>query len=304
MTARILRLLLAVEVLCLALLVAVLGREYGWSDAQSALALVALMLGGRAAFIGATFACGWAFRMARSGEQRIGFLAALGMMVKEVLAFVALFSVIQPFERWFMGGERLRRCAGRDLPVLLVHGYTCNRGAWWWMRRRLERAGLGVATLNLEPMYAGIDDYVETLHRRIEEVCRDAGSQQLTLVAHSMGGLVCRAYLARHGAARVAQVVTIGTPHRGSEIARIAPGRNGRQMEPDSPWLRALAAKGLPPGVAATAIYSLHDNFVMPQQCATMEGWRPEPVAGIGHLAMGFSPRIANTILAAIRGYS
>jgi triacylglycerol lipase len=186
--------------------------------------------------------------------------------------------------------------------VLLVHGYTCNRGSWWWMRRRLEKAGLAVATLNLEPMYGAIDDYVATLRQRIEEVCRDTGAQRLTLVAHSMGGLACRAYLARHGAGRVAKVITLGTPHRGSEIARIAPGRNGRQMEPDSPWLNALAAKDLPKGVETTAIYSLHDNFVMPQERGSIEGWQLRPVIGLGHLTMGFSPRIADEIVAAIRG--
>jgi triacylglycerol lipase len=301
MVARILRLILAAELLFLALLVAYAGRELGWTDLQSGLALLGLALGGRAGFVGVTFAYGWAYRTARTPEQRIGFVTTLGMAVKEYLAFVALFSVIQPFERWFMGGERLRRVAGREMPVLLVHGYTCNRGAWWWMRRRLEKAGFSVATVNLEPMYAGIDDYVETLARRVEEVCKATGARRLTLVAHSMGGLVCRAYLARHGAVRVAKLVTLGTPHRGSEIARIALGRNGRQMEPDSPWLQALAARGLPSGVEATAIYSPHDNFVMPQDRATIEGWRLRPVTGMGHLAMGFSPRIADEILAAIR---
>jgi triacylglycerol lipase len=304
MLARILRLMLAGEILFLALLVAYVGRKYGWSDTQSGLVLLGLALSGRAGLIAITFAYGWIYRSKRSTEQRIGLVTALGMMVKEYLAFVALFSLIQPFERWFMGGERLRRVAGNDLPVLLVHGYTCNRGAWWWMRRRLEKAGLCVATVNLEPMYASIDDYVDGLRQRIEEVCRDTGAQRLTLVAHSMGGLACRAYLARHGAGRVAQVMTLGTPHRGSEIARIALGRNGRQMEPDSPWLKALAARDLPKGLETTAIYSLHDNFVMPQERGAIEGWRLYPVVGIGHLAMGFSPRIAREIVGAIRDLS
>lgn len=63
----------------------------------------------------------------------------------------------------------------------------------------------------------------------------------LLLVGHSMGGLVARAYLRRYGELRVARLITLGTPHRGSLLAHLGIGRNARQMEPGSVWLRELA---------------------------------------------------------------
>jgi triacylglycerol esterase/lipase EstA (alpha/beta hydrolase family) len=88
------------------------------------------------------------------------------------------------------------------------------------------------------------------------------------LVGHSMGGLVARAYLQRHGESRVAGLVTLGTPHQGSRLAHIGYGENARQMRPGSPWLQALASPA--PVVDTVVIYSPHDNFVMPQsQTAT-----------------------------------
>jgi triacylglycerol lipase len=223
-------------------------------------------------------------------------------MADEYVAFIAMFTVIQPFERWFMGAERVRRLGRGEAPVLLVHGYGCNRGVWWRLRRRLEAAGWCVATLNLEPIYGSIDDYVEPLRVRVESVCAQTGAQQVILVSHSMGGLACRAYLARHGAKRVAKLVTLGAPHRGSLLARIGLGSNARQMEPGSPWIEALGQKGLPPGLAAVSIYSVHDNFVMPQEAQRLEGADNQPTAGVGHLALLFSRRVGDGVIAALTG--
>ena len=70
------------------------------------------------------------------------------------------------------------------------------------------------------------------------------------IVAHSMGGLVARAYLRRHGGAQVARVITLGTPHHGTALANLAPGSNARQMsrpggQPNA-WLAQLAASETP----------------------------------------------------------
>ena len=62
----------------------------------------------------------------------------------------------------------------------------------------------------------------------------------MTLVGHSMGGLVSRAYLRRYGSARVAGLVTLGTPHRGSMLAWVLGGESVSQLRPDCQWLAAL----------------------------------------------------------------
>jgi triacylglycerol lipase len=220
------------------------------------------------------------------------------MFVREVAAFFALFTVIMPFDRLFMGPDRLVRSEGGRAPLLLIHGYQCNRGFWIELRNRLTRAGWQVATISLDPVFNDIDGYVEQVSRRIEDVCAATGADKVMLVGHSMGGLVSRAYLRRQGNARVAKLITLGSPHRGSHLAKLGLGENGRQMVPGSAWLAALNAPGAVPLPQTVSIYSCHDNYVMPQDSSLLEGAKIVPLAGLGHLEMAFSPEIERLLLA------
>ena len=231
-------------------------------------------------------------------QMRIGPLQALRMVLEEYAALIVLFTVIQPFEGFWLGPDRLGHCATRPLPLLLIHGYQCNRGFWVWMRWRLEAAGWTVATHSLEPVYADIDSYSEGISRRIEEVLASTGAPQVILVGHSMGGLASRAYLRCHGTGKVARLITLGSPHHGTLLACLGLGPNARQMRIDSPWLRALPAT-LPP--TSVSIYSLHDNYVFPQETSSrLEGASNTAISGVSHLGMAFSPRMLRSLLEAL----
>ena len=216
------------------------------------------------------------------------------MIAGEYLAFLLAFVVILPFERLWMARDRLPRC---PRPLILVHGYGCSRGVWWFLRRQFEAAGHVVATVSLAPPYTSIGKLVPQLAQRIEEVCAATGADQVVLVAHSMGGLVCRSYLARHGGGRVERLITIASPHSGSELARIGIGQNAREMEPGSRWLKDLASSVTP--VRAISIRTPHDNYVMPQDNQRLPGALDVELDGIGHLALLFSRRTAKEVLAA-----
>lgn len=291
--AALLRSLLAAEALFYALLAAWL-LEGGQAPAIVGLAIAVLALSGRGLFIGSTYAIAHQFRSPIPPAARLGSVAIVAMMWAEYLCFVLLFSIVQPWQRRFMGDDRLVPC--ERPPVLLVHGYQCNRGVWLWQRRRLESAGWTVATLNLEPVFASIDAYGEQIHRRIEEICAATGAARIVVVGHSMGGLAARAYLRAHGTARVAKLITLGTPHSGSRLARLGLGPNARQMEPGSAWLEALNAAGgpLPETVAA---WSRYDNYVMPQQGCLLPGARNVALGAIGHLTMLRSPAVTRLLL-------
>ncbi len=213
------------------------------------------------------------------------------------LAFFGLFVFIQPFARWWMGDDR---APGRGVtPVLLVHGYVCNSGLWWWLARELRRKGVSVATVDLDPPLAGIDRLAESLAARIDALAAQTTSGRIVLVAHSMGGLVARAYLRRHGPDRVAQLITIGTPHRGTALAWLGLGRNAHEMRPGGEWIARLNQSG-PPPVPTVNIWSTTDNFILPQDRARMPGVREHIVSGLGHLSMVFSPRVLRYVLEAL----
>ena len=259
----------------------------------AALSALGLLLAGRAGFVAFT----WAFALAHpSPAPRLSLPGWVRMMLGEYLAFVLTFVAVLPFERLWMPPDRLRPCAR---PVLFVHGYGCSRGVWWRLRRRLEAAGHTVASVSLVPPYIHIGRLVPQLQRRLDEVLRATGAEQVILVAHSMGGLVCRAYLARNGAQNVARLITIASPHAGSELARIGFGANAREMEPGSRWLRDLAAEPL--AVPATVLRTPHDNYVMPQDNQRLPGARDVELAGIGHLAVLYADRTGDALVEACR---
>jgi triacylglycerol lipase len=212
-------------------------------------------------------------------------------VIGECLALLALFAPIAPFERWWMGGDTVGRLAPGRLPVLLVHGYLCNRGLWWWLRRRLRAKGLAVATVNLEPPFAGIDHFAGQLHQRVEALVAESVAGQVVLVTHSMGGLVARAYLQQHGSDRVAKLVTLAAPHRGTEVARLGRGRNAREMEPDSAWLRRLNASETLL-IPAVSVWSRGDEFIVPHDSGRLPGACEHVLPVLGHIAIVFSPAV------------
>ncbi len=265
--------------------------DASWSTAG--LIALAALLAVRAGIVAVT----WAFASAYASPARpLPFGERVRMMLGEYLAFVMSFVVVMPFERLWMPPDRLRPCSR---PLLLVHGYACSRGVWWRLRRELEAAGHTVASVSLYPPYTSIGKLVPQLNQRIEEVCRATGAEQVALIAHSMGGLVCRSYLARHGIRRVERLITIASPHAGTELARIGIGRNAREMVPGSLWLKDLAAENVP--VPTISIRTPHDNYVMPQDNQRLPGALDLELDGIGHLALLYAGRTAAELVRACR---
>jgi triacylglycerol lipase len=246
----------------------------------------------------ASFALSWSGRTVPAPELRIGPFAAIGCVLREILTSTVAYVFLQPFPRFVMPDEPRRANDGR-LAVLLVHGYVCNAAVWAWMTRSLGARGHPTYTLTLEPVFSPIEDYVAPLARRIDELAGEAG--RVILVAHSMGGLVCRAYVRRFGGARVARLVTLGAPHHGSALAAMGPGADAVDMQPGGAWLRELTDEG-GQTVPITSIYTVHDNLVVPQDSSVLAGAKNVPLAGVGHLSLLFSSRVAALVDAELRG--
>ena len=170
--------------------------------------------------------------------------------------------------------------------VVLVHGFICNRAVWnpWLARLRLlDRAFVAV---NLEPAFAEIDGYVASIEAAVARVEATTGLPPV-VIAHSMGGLVVRAWL-RTGAAhhaRVASVVTIASPHRGTWLAGLSLSPNGKQMRQGAAWMNALAEA---PAHAElfTCWWSECDQIVFPPPTAVLPGAESRQLAGVAHVSL------------------
>lgn len=235
----------------------------------------------------------WYFAARHPGSgKRPTLPRLLFIALADYFAYLLTFLLVIPLERLWMPADRL---GGDGRVVLLVHGYGCSRGVWWRLRQRLEAAGCTVASVSLFPPFASIGRLVPQLHERIEAVCQATGARKLTLVGHSMGGLVCRSYLARHGSGRVRGLITLATPNQGTELARFGPGRNAREMEPDSLWLHDM--RNEKPGVPTIAFCNPVDNYVMPPANQRLPDAHNVELPPVGHLAMLYDDRISDQIV-------
>lgn len=99
--------------------------------------------------------------------------------------------------------------------VVVLHGLYMSGFVMRPLCSQLEKSGLSILNLSyntLSPdraaIFAQIDAFID--------------GRSTALVCHSMGGLVARAYLAANSeqSQHVEKVITLGTPHKGSHIAR------------------------------------------------------------------------------------
>jgi len=183
--------------------------------------------------------------------------------------------------------------------VVFVHGFFCNRGLWTPWLRRVQADGRAFVAVNLEPVFGSIDDYAPQIDEAVSKVTDVTGLPPL-LVCHSMGGLAVRAWLKRMRAeSRVFHVVTIGTPHRGTWLARFGHGHNGRQMRLRSDWQTQLD-HDMPANRHAlfTCWHSNCDNIVFPTSTATLPGADNRLLRGAAHVQMAFLPEVMDATLA------
>ncbi|HUX25133.1 MAG TPA: alpha/beta fold hydrolase [Burkholderiales bacterium] len=301
MLARALRRLLLIELIIYIAFGWSLVHGAGWTTLAAGTFVLGFALGIRALGIALTFALAGRYD-AKPPGNRIGFGGWLRTYFAELGAYIALYTLLQPFEALFTRAQRPCPPAQAQLPVLLLHGYICNRGFMLPLQRFFERHGLTTFSHNLEPVYAGIDSYCDGLARRIEEICAATGAGKVVILGHSMGGLAARAYLRQHGAARVAALITLGTPHHGTALARLGAGENASQMVPGSAWLRLLNQHLI--AIPVVSVFSHQDNIVSPRDSAALAGAKLVELYGVGHLTMAFSRRVREIALREISAVS
>jgi pimeloyl-ACP methyl ester carboxylesterase len=182
-----------------------------------------------------------------------------------------------------------------ETPVVLLHGYLGTEATWASLTGRLHSAGyVNVFTLGYDSLSAGVPELAAWLVDAARGVMKRAGQPRVHLIGHSLGGLIARYAVQELGLDTATRsVVTVGTPHRGTLLARLGPGPAAAQLRPRSTLLRHLPPLEQTHGVQWVVIYGSAD-IVAPAPHSIGE----LSVAGYGHHSILHSTELATAVVA------
>lgn len=197
-------------------------------------------------------------------------------------SLVLLLGVAGGAWAWLSREEPVRPVAqGQPGPVLLVPGYGGSTTALEVLADALREEGRAVEVVR--PPGAGFGDlrhHAEQLDLAARRLV-DAGAPSVDVVGYSAGGVVVRYWVAELGGGSLARrVVTLASPHHGTDLAGLAGDlapescpEACEQLQPGSELLRRLnAGDETPPGPRWVAIWTTDDATVVPPSSGRLDG--------------------------------
>lgn len=165
-----------------------------------------------------------------------------GILTEVWCGFSAAAKVLraQGHERGPASGERhLRLGSLLQPPVMLVHGLGADKSCFSIMEDFLHRAGYTVYSVSYSCVGSDIEACARILERETSWLLDETGADRVHVVAHSLGGVVLR-WAAAHTrmCGWLSVGITLGSPHRGTPAAHLAPtglpglGRIVSQLRP------------------------------------------------------------------------
>ena len=190
----------------------------------------------------------------------------------------------------------------RRTPVVLVHGYGANRSAWLPLERRLSQEGfLHVHAHTYNVLTTSVQAMAETLVARCADAAEEAGTEQVHVLGHSLGGIVLRCAVQRCGLASwLSTAVTVAAPHRGARAAFLGPGNVAASLRPGSALLEDLRRGREDSELRWVAYYSDADLVVPPGSArlsSDVLGARDVLVPGVGHLGILRAPAFLDSVV-------
>ena len=173
-------------------------------------------------------------------------------------------------------------------PILLVHGYGLNRLSMFFVDLYLRKRGYPHIWSINHPVHK--DDillFAEELDQKIRWYSHVTQKPTITVIAHSMGGIVSAIALKKYNSP-IHKLVTLGTPWKGTKMHMLGIGKHVKQMAPEHPIIKNLTV----PSIPHLAIWTKQDWILLPNENAIREGLHNTYVEHIGHFGLLIHHRV------------
>lgn len=226
----------------------------------------------------------------------------------------AVFAYLAVYLTGYINNDPVTLPPGTKKITLLVHGFLHNRSAWFYILHRLQQEKVGpVFTLNLGAPRNKIEDYAEIVRQRVAEIKKMAQTDHLevTIVGHSMGGLVVVDYAANlkpEENVTVKKVITAGAPLHGTPIWWLG-GKLGfpsaNQMKPGDPLQNELEEKSKIATAKGMQFYHLGfgADIMVPPERTYYDPKRSKIYEHLGHAGSLYSEDVADDLVRIIRDF-
>lgn len=104
--------------------------------------------------------------------------------------------------------------------VILIHGFGRSKVAMWPLYIELYSAGYDVSNIGYSSFNSNIDEIKKEVFEQINEISFNSYTK-VHFVGHSLGGLLCRAYLQEKQIENLGNVVLLGSPSHGTELVDV-----------------------------------------------------------------------------------
>src|SRR6185436_2073250 len=134
----------------------------------------------------------------------------------------------------------------------------------------------------------------------VEQVQLRTGAPQVDIIGHSMGGVVGRYFVQLLGGdGAVANLVTLGSPHLGTDVSEFGIGHPTRELVVGSKLVQRLAAAPPPRDTRVLTIFSHSDHLVPANTQNALEIPRADRITydDLGHVTLLGSRRVARAII-------